>query len=210
MLTTVLKKSLHLVVLLLGITLLSFCVIHLAPGRPVESSGDMNPKMTPEVKQQLIRLYDLDKPLMVQYGLWVRRLLRCDFGRSFADGRPVTEKLLETIPVTLAINGISLLIILGIGIPLGIFGALHHGRFSERLLTIALFAGMAMPTFWLALVLMDLVCVQWGLLPISGLKSLDHDYLSWLGKGADIARHLILPIFVSSVGGQAGFARDGY
>lgn len=207
MLIYLLKKSFSLVILFLGITLLSFCVIHLAPGRPVESSGELNPKMTPEVRQQLIKLYDLDKPLMVQYGLWLKRLIRCDFGRSFAEGRLVTEKLLETIPVTLAINGISLLIILGVGIPLGVFGALYNGRISERLLTIALFAGMAMPTFWLALVLMDLVCVQWGLLPISGLKSLDHEYMSLAGRFLDTGRHLILPVFVSSVGGLAGIAR---
>jgi len=98
-------------------------------------------------------------------------------------------------------------IILAAAIPIGIYSATHRGSLFDRMTTILVFIGFAAPSFWLALLLMDLFGVRLGLLPISGLKSLDYDSLSFLGKGIDLGRHLLLPVFISTFGGLAGFSR---
>src|SRR5215475_5940194 len=114
MLAYTLRRLLLALPLLLGITFISFVVIHLAPGGPTGQMGEMDPGMSPEVKKQLEKLYGLDKPLPVQYWNWLTRLVRLDFGRSFSpDGRPVLTKIAERLPVTLLLNIVELIIIIG-------------------------------------------------------------------------------------------------
>lgn len=201
------KRLLHLIPLFFGITLISFWVIHLAPGRPTGTSEDLNPKVSLEVRQRLEKLYDLDKPLVVQYGLWLKKLARCDFGTSFSDGRPVMEKFWETIPVTFAINAISMLLIFGLGIPIGVIGALKENSAADKAIAAVLFAAFVMPTFWLALLLMDFLGVKLGWLPICGLTSPDYEYYNFFEKIIDLSRHMLLPVLVSCLGGLAGMAR---
>ncbi|HDD44038.1 MAG TPA: ABC transporter permease, partial [Candidatus Desulfofervidus auxilii] len=114
--------------LFLGITLISFIVIHLAPGSPVDIYTEFNPKVSPEFQEKLKKLYGLDKPLYEQYWLWLKRLLKLDFGRSFSpDGRPVWEKIKERLPITITINLLSMFLIFIVAIPLGVIAAVKHG-----------------------------------------------------------------------------------
>ncbi|MDP6686101.1 MAG: ABC transporter permease [Candidatus Omnitrophota bacterium] len=202
-----LRRLIGLIPLLLGITIITFSVIHLAPGKPTDLETQFNPKVSMEARERIAHLYGLDKPLHVQYMDWLKRLVRMDFGLSFMDSRPVIEKIRERIPITLGINLASILLILLIGIPIGVTSAVKEGSFYDRSMTIFVFVGFAIPTFWLSLMLMDLVGVRWGLLPVSGIKSLEFDKFSLGEKIVDIARHLILPIFVSAFGGLAGISR---
>jgi len=167
----------------------------------------MNPRVSPEIQARLIKLYDLDKPLPVQYFHWLKRLIKLDLGRSFVDNRPVAEKILERLPITLVINILALKIILAIGIPLGIASALRPNGLFDKISTFFVFLCFAIPTFWLALLLMNLFSIQLGWLPISGIKSIDFEYFTPVQKILDIGRHLILPIFVSTIGGLAGISR---
>lgn len=207
MLTYIFRRLLGIVPLLIGITLISFLIIHLAPGKPTVLDQAMNPKVTLEARQRLEKLYGLDKPLAYQYFDWLKRLSRFDFGTSFSDNRPVLEKIAERIPLTLSINLISLLLIFLIAVPIGIKSALAPGKNFDKIMTVFVFIGFSLPTFWLALLLMDMVGVKLGWLPISGVKSLNFEYLSPLKKFLDLAKHLILPVFVSSVTGLAGISR---
>ena len=110
----ILKRLGLMVPMLLGITLISFTVIHLAPGTPTDMQTTLNPKASLEAQKRLRELYGLDKPLMVQYGDWLTRLAHLDFGRSFSpDRRPVWDKIKERIGITLSLNLMSLIIILG-------------------------------------------------------------------------------------------------
>src|SRR5918995_552579 len=122
MLLYVLRRVLMTVPLLIGITFVSFVVIHLAPGEPVElQTGDPSIESGAKAKQMLRELYDLDKPIHVQYWTWLTRVVRLDFGRSFApDGRPVIAKIGERLPVTLLLNVIELLIIIAFAVPIGV------------------------------------------------------------------------------------------
>ena len=125
MLLYVLRRVLMTVPLLLGITFVSFLVIHLAPGEPVDlQTSDPSIESSAKSKQMLRELYDLDKPIVVQYWKWLQRIVRLDFGRSFApDGRPVMTKIGERLPVTLLLNVIELLIIIAFAVPIGVMSA---------------------------------------------------------------------------------------
>ncbi|MGE5893555.1 MAG: ABC transporter permease [bacterium] len=202
------KKGIEFIVTLFGITLLSFLVIHLAPGKPTDVLTDMNPKITPEMRERLEKLYNLDKSVIVQYGLWLKRIVRFDFGESFStDRRPVWDKIRERVPITLGIELLSIILILAVAVPIGIMSAVKRYSLFDKATTVFVFVGFATPSFWLALLLMILLGVKLDLLPISGITSLNFETLSLTGKITDIAQHLILPVFVSAFGGLAGISR---
>lgn len=201
------RRAIALVSVFLGITIISFFVIHLAPGKPTDAYTSLNPKVSYEAHIKLERLYGLDKPVHVQYYAWLKRFVKFDFGRSYLDERPVSEKILERLPVTLLINISSLILILAIGIPIGVISAIRRGSVIDRLTTISVFIGFSTPEFWLALILMSLFGITLGWLPISGIKSLDFEYFSVFGKIADVVRHLILPVAISAFGSLAGISR---
>ncbi len=207
MLRFLIKRLIGLVPLFIGITCVSFAVMRLAPGNPLGAAGDMNPKMTVEARARLETLYGLNKPVWMQYADWAGRAARLDFGRSFVDGEKALDKIGRTIPVTLLVNGFSLLVIFIIGIPLGIAGAVHAGKWPDKVLSGAVLAGYSIPTFWLALILMSFFGVHLKLLPVSGLYSLTHDEMTVFEKIGDVARHLVLPLLVASITGFAGISR---
>lgn len=203
-----LKRLVLMVPLFIGITIISFAVIHLAPGSPIDMATDLNPKATAEVKARLRTLYGLDKPLHVQYWNWMSRLVTFDFGNSFSqDGRKVSDKILERLAITIFINVVSLVFILLLAIPIGVLSATYQNSFFDRVTTVLVFVGFAVPHFWLALLLMILFGVHLGWLPISGLKSLNYEYLPFSIQIWDRVSHLILPIFISASGGVAGLSR---
>jgi len=216
MLTYLIKRLLEMIPTLFGITLLSFFIIHLAPGKPTDILTELNPKITPEAREKLEKLYGLDKPIIEQYWSWLKRVVRLDFGESFStDRRPVMEKIWDTkqpllerrLFITFLINILSMLLIFIIAIPIGISSATHQYSLYDKITTVSVFIGFATPAFWLALLLMMLFGIYLDWLPISGLKSMNYDSLSLSGKVWDRTIHLILPVFVSSFGGFAGLSR---
>lgn len=209
MLSYTLRRIILSLPLLLGITVISFAVIRLAPGEPVElQTGELGGKASAQAKQALRELYGLDKPLHVQYWDWLRRIARLDFGRSFQpDAKPVIQKIKERLPVTLLLNVIELGIVLVIAIPLGVLSALRQYSLFDKATTVFVFVGFATPDFWLAILVQILLGVQFGWLPISGLRSLNWEYLSPGAQVWDYLSHLILPIGVVVFGGLAGLSR---
>ena len=204
----ILKRLGLMIPMLLGITLISFTVIHLAPGTPTDMQTTMNPKASLEAQKRLRELYGLDKPLMVQYGDWLTRLVRLDFGRSFSpDRRPVWDKIKERIGITLGLNFMSLIIILGVSIPIGVIAAYRAHSWFDQATTLFVFFGFAMPTFWLALLLIMFFGVYLDWLPISGLTSLNFRQFSFWRKVQDLGAHVTLPVLVAAFGGLAGMSR---
>ena len=209
MLTYALRRILFAIPLLLGITFLSFAIIHLAPGEPTDLiAGDPRLEASAQQRQLLREMYGLDKPIHVQYWNWLTRVVRLDFGRSFSpDGRPVLAKIAERLPITLMLNVVELLIIIALAIPIGVLSATRQYSMFDKVTTVFVFVGFATPDFWLALLLMILFGVQLGWLPISGLRSMNWEYLSFWKQQTDFLAHLILPILVATFGGLAGFSR---
>jgi peptide/nickel transport system permease protein len=201
------KRALLMVPILLGITLLSFSVMHMAPGGPAEAQMEFSAKASAEARERLRKLYGADQPVHKQYLTWLKKFVTLDFGEAFADGRKVKDKILERLPITLTINLLSLFVVLLIAIPIGIMSATHQYSVLDRATTMFVFVGYSMPHFWMALLLIYLFGVQWGVLPISGKESLDTTGFTKLQWLMDRAEHLVLPVFVSAIGGLAGFSR---
>lgn len=149
-----LKRVLLIAPTLLGISIISFIIIHLAPGDPAElkllesdqrATGDIAAQI-----QETRELYGLDQPLYIQYVRWLKRIVTLDFGQSLRDHRPIIEKLREHIPVSMELSGLALLFAYLISIPLGIYSATHRYSAGERVTTVVLFGLYSLPSFWVA------------------------------------------------------------
>jgi peptide/nickel transport system permease protein len=211
--------------MLIGISLISFFIMHLAPGDITDNEASFDPKSSEESRAQLRKLYDLDKPVIVQYGLWLKRMVTLDFGKSFAshqkpvfwqttdkDGNVTKGMIQQALPITLMINIIGLCITLLLAIPLGILAATHYQQWQDRSITLFNFIGFSIPGFWLSLLLMYWLGVVNNWLPISGLHSINYESLDTWAKIKDSVSHLIMPVIIPSVTGLAGitlFVKNG-
>ncbi|MBI1979580.1 MAG: ABC transporter permease [Elusimicrobia bacterium] len=193
--------------LLFGITLLTFLVMQISPGKPTDVLTDLNVKMTAESKERLIELYGLNKPWTVQYWNWLKRVVQLDFGRSFKDDRPVIQKIKERLPASLLLNLLSLSLIFAVALFLGISSAAKRSSLFDKGTTLFVYIGFSAPTFWIALLLMIGFGLKLGIVPISGLHSLNFAELSPLEKGIDLLRHLALPVTVMALTGLAALTR---
>ncbi len=225
MLSYLLKRLFWMVPLLVGISLISFLIMHLAPGDITTSEAGFDPKSSEESRQKLREMYNLDKPVIVQYGLWLQRMVKLDFGNSFAshqrpvfwdskdkEGNITPGMIKEALPITLLINVLSLGLIILIALPLGVISALTQNRLPDRSITLFVFLGFAIPGFWLALLMMYWTGVMHDWLPISGLHSQGAEKLAWWQYAWDSLQHLALPVFISALSGLAGislFVRNG-
>lgn len=211
-----LKRLLQIIPTLLGITLITFLIIQLAPGNPaalkiqMAAQGQIGDKA---ISQQIIedtkKLYGLDKPLPVQYALWVKRVFTLDFGSSFKDHRKVWDKIAERLPITIQLNLISMFLVYLIAIPCGVYSATHSGSFADRLLTLFFFFLYSLPSFWVAVLLIMLFGGGdfWDIFPVYGISSIGAEnwpILTWL---ADRAWHLVLPIVCLTYGEWAYLSR---
>lgn len=210
----VLKRLLLLIPTLFGITLITFLVIQLAPGNPVErklslEEGIKAEAITKDIVEQTKKLYGLDKPIHVRYWIWLKQIATLDFGRSYKDHRPVIEKISERIPVTLSLNIISILLAYLISIPLGVYSALKEGNLSERVITFLLFALYSVPSFWLAMVLIYFLGGGdfWNVFPVYGILSPGAESFSFSRKALDFLWHIVLPVACLTYGDLAYLSR---
>ncbi len=202
------KRLVGMIPLLFGITIISFGMMHLAPGEPSVVGQEFNPKVSAQDIERLRSYYGLDQPLYEQYWSWLKRLAVLDFGQSFSsDGRPVIDKISERIPVTLWVNVLAMLIIIIIAIPIGVASAVRRDSWFDKAMTVFVFIGFAIPSFWLGLLLMIGLGVNLNWLPISGLHDYSWQQMSFWQQQVDMLQHLILPVFVSAIGGLAGMSR---
>lgn len=192
----------------IGITLVCFLVIHLAPGEPTAMQAELNPDITRQAVERMRTHYGLDKPLHIQYLHWMKNLMVLDFGRSISsDERPVWDKIKERLPITIYINIAALLLEFLLAIPLGVLSAVRRGSLYDRTVTVIVFIGFSIPGFWLALICMDYFGVRLGWLPISGIRSFNYAALSLPGQVWDVTKHLMLPVLISAFGSLAGLSR---
>lgn len=197
----------QLLITLFGITLLTFAIMHLAPGDPTDLQTALNPRVSAQAKENLRRLYGLDRPLHIQYLDWLRRSVTLDLGSSFVDGEPVSQKIIGRLPVTVTINLLTLAVIVLVAFPIGILSATRQYSWIDKATTLFVYVGFSLPSFWLALLLMLLFGVSLGWLPLSGFQSLTAAQLSPFERLIDWMRHLVLPVLTASLIGLAGYSR---
>jgi peptide/nickel transport system permease protein len=202
-----LRRLILAVPLLLGISVLTFALLHLTPGNPVQQQMAMNPHFSAASAEALRKLYGMDQPLPVQYWHWLSRLARLDFGLSLRDQQPVLGKILAALPATLFLNLASLVIALGIAIPFGVHSATHPKTRFTRFFTGFTFFSFSFPGFWLALLLQLCLAAWLGLLPISGILSPGIEGAPWWQRLPDFLWHATGPLIVSVFGSWAVMSR---
>lgn len=215
----VIKRILLFIPTLIIITIITFCVCRLAPGDPTEmkigatgesQKTDAKNLINETTKQYYKQKFGLDKPLYQQYFIWIGNMLQGDFGNSFKDNRPVIDKIVERIPITLGMNLVSFFLIYLIAVPIGIYSAAKQYSFTDRLTTVLLFILYSLPNFWVATLAIIFLCnVEYvKIFPTSGIKSLTYDSMTFFEQMKDRFMHFFLPITVLSLGSFAFISRQ--
>ena len=186
---------------LLILLVLSFGLVHLTPG--ATGGVDLNALSGENIEQMRERL-GLDRPLPVQFGDWLWRVVRLDFGDSFIDGQPVREKILDRLPATMLLTGSALVMSLVLAIPLGMVSSLRRNSPIDYGLTVFAFSGVSIPAFWAAIVVIIVFGVELGWFPVQGMESVGRDVES---HAVDVLHHLVLPAAVLGLEGTAALTR---
>ncbi|MET0900346.1 MAG: ABC transporter permease [Mycobacterium sp.] len=193
------RRLLYTLVVLFGVLIVVFALVHLVPGDPVRIA--LGTRYTPEAYAALRSASGLDRPLIEQFFSYIGSALTGDLGVSFRNGDPVTVTLLERLPATVSLAVVGILIALAIAVPAGIYSALHEGRLSDGIVRVTSQFGVSVPDFWMGILLIALFSTTLGWLPTSGYRPLLSDPVGWL-------QHLILPAL--TVGVVAGAIMTRY
>ena len=200
----VLRRLVQSLPILLGVAVISFSLVHLAPGEPIDRFR--TPTVRPEQLEGLIQLYGLDRPLLEQFWSWITTYVQIwrpeAWGYSFLDGQPVLQKIGERIPATLLLGGTALLVTVVLAIPLGILAAVRQYSWADRLITSLATIGYSIPSFLLGLYLLFYGGVVLGAFPLFGMESFGSE-----GDPIDIGWHLVLPVASLAIQQVAGWSR---
>lgn len=184
----------------LGITVIAFFLMHLAPGGPGEVL--LSPNASPAQIAQFQKNLGLDQPLPIQYIDWLGQILQGNFGTSFSDGSPVLPLILARMPNTILLMATALFLTYVISLPLGIISAVRQYSWADTLITLLSFVGMSMPEFWLGFIVIIIFAVQLRWFPVGGMYTLGAPF-----SLSNRIMHLILPASVLAIGGIAGHMR---
>jgi len=184
-----------------------FIIMHLAPGDPASMRYGLNPDISDSARARFNDMYELDKPVLYQYVSWMKRFVRLDFGNSFIDDKPVMAKIFSRLPATLFLQGLSLIVILCIAIPIGVIAAVKRNKPFDKITTVLVFIGYAMPSFWLALLAIYFFGFKLGWFPISGMDSWYTEYLDPFFRIKDLLWHTVLPVMATAFTGVAALSR---
>lgn len=178
------RRLLYSAVVMVGVVVVVFTLVHLVPGDPVRIA--LGTRYTPEAYEALRQASGLDKPMWQQFFGYLGSALTGDLGVSFRNGDPVTLILLERLPATVSLAVVGVLLALLIALPAGIWSALHEGRLSDAIVRVGSQFGVSIPDFWMGILLIALFATTLGWLPTSGYRPLLQDPAGWL-------RHIVLP-----------------
>lgn len=185
------RRLAQLVPMLFFISLVSFLLVKLAPGDPIQAY--ITPRMNPEDIERIRQSLGLDKPIFMQYLLWLKNVLQGDLGYSLIYHRPVLTMIAERIPATLGLMGASLIMAMLLAIPLGLLAGAYKHRWLDHFLNMFAYIGISVPIFWFGILLITVFSVQLNWLPSMGMRTIGVED-SWL----DVVRHGILPCIALS------------
>ena len=199
------KRLLTTLALLVVISLLSFWLIHVAPGDP--TAAMMDPRISAADKAQILHNLGLYQPWWIQYGHWITQVLRGNWGTSYSSGQPVLTLIAQRLIPTFILSFSTLIISFWISIPLGLWSAYRRRKPTDHTISMLTLVGMATPTFWLGLLLILLFALQWNLFPTSGWMDPEKMGAPVLEQWANILAHLALPLLTLVLGSLAGLVR---
>ncbi|HHY76095.1 MAG TPA: ABC transporter permease [Firmicutes bacterium] len=205
--TYIIRRLLQMIPLLIGISIVNFTIMHLAPGDPVDLLVERN--ATAEERARIRELYGLNDPIYVQYFRWLSHVLRGDFGKSFVDGQSVSKTILERLPYTLYLNFLIMVVIYAVAVPIGIISALKQYSKFDHIMTTLAFLGQAVPSFWIGLILIYFFGLKLDWLPISGVGTIGLNVRTagFWATFVDRAAHVVMPVIVVAFGSLTGVAR---
>ena len=205
----IVKRILWMIPTIIGIVTITFVLTRLRPDpmtqKMLSPDGMKDTAASEQYLEEIRHYYGYDKPIYVQYGIMWKNIATLDFSTSRIDHRPVIEKIAEALPVTLALNIITIFIVYLISVPLGIYSAINENSLSDRILTLFLYILYSLPSFWVALLLMKYLSGgdYLDIFPLTGLTSDNYEEFNWYEKIYDLLWHLSLPVFVSVYGSFA-------
>jgi peptide/nickel transport system permease protein len=199
--TYIVRRVLLMVPVLFIVTVLAFSVTMLLPGDPALAILGVEGARNEQAYQALRQELGLDQPVPVQYVRWLGRTMHGDFGRSALNHQPVADAIWQRLPVTLELGVLSLVMSIVLAVPLGIYAAVHHDTVFDLVISLVSFAGIAMPGFWLAILLIYLLTLDFNLLPATGFVPLNESLVGNL-------RYLAMPVFTLGIESTAGLMRQ--
>ena len=214
------RRLLLIIPTFIGITIMVFAITRFVPGGPIEriiaqarqmgtlegtgttgsSAGMQTQPLSEEQIEALKKYYGFDKPILVSYFAWLGKVLRGDLGVSTRYYDPVWEMIRERIPISLYFGGISLVLVYGICIPLGIVKAIRHKRPFDNISSVVVFIGYAIPGWVIGVLMLVLFASHWEIFPLGGLVSDDFEDFTVIGKFLDIIWHTVLPLIAYMLG----------
>ncbi len=189
------RRILLAIPIALGVSVICFALVYLAPGDPLQSL--IPPDARPEDVEQIKRLYGFDKPVPVQYFLWLTRAISGDLGMSLQTGRPVLLEVMNALSNTIVISAGAVLIAFTLAFGMGILAAYHIGRPTDRVVTAAAVVGVSIPNYWLGIVLVIIFAVKLGVLPATGMGSKGSTSFSLLDW--EQVKYAILPVLTMAL-----------
>ena len=201
----ILKRTLQAIPILLGASTLIFFLMHAAPGDP--TSIYIRPDIDPAVIEQMRRNLGLDQPVHVQYVRWLSSFAQGDFGFSFSQKRPIIDIIKDTLPNTLLLSGVALVIIFAVGVLVGTIQAVRQYSWVDNVATVGAFFFYSMPSFWFGLMLILILSYKFQLLPASQMTSVNFEFLPSGEQWMDRLKHLLMPAIALGIGSAASVAR---
>lgn len=192
--------------ILFAVSIITFFILHAAPGDPADLM--MNPRTKPEDRARIRKNLGLDKPVYIQYFIWLKNLTtKGDLGYSMVDGRPVSKIIMERLPATLALMGVSYFLSILIAIPLGVYTVLHRNSVFDHILTFFSFLGLSIPSFWLALMAILFFVVKFNVIPFITIGPPSFEGMNFFEMMWAIFLCMFLPVMVITVRNLAGWSR---
>ena len=209
MVAFLLRRLSTALVTLVGICAATFVLIHAAPGDPVDIyvASLRSTSVSPEIARTVRRIHHLDRPLVIQFGYWLRDAVTLDFGDSILEPGSLRDRIARALPATVLLNSAALLLALLIAVPIGFLSAMWPRRFLDQSSRLIFFLLYSLPNFWVALILIRVFAVRLQILPLFGMTSDDFERFSTAGRVRDLALHMILPVVTLAYSQLALFAR---
>ncbi|NOY78877.1 MAG: ABC transporter permease [Calditrichaeota bacterium] len=201
LISIILKRIAHSIVLLLAVLTFTFLIIHLVPGSPVDYLTD--PRLSPETIATIQKNIGADDSLPIQYVHWLKNFLTGDFGYSFSQQRPVTDVLKDAIPATLVLTVSAFLLELMLGIFFGVLAAINYHQRLGHFINLVSLTLFGIPEFWLGLMAILLFSIKWHLFPTGQTATVGMHHAPFLSYLLDLLHHLVLPVLVLALGSAA-------
>ena len=195
----IVKRITQTAIVLIGVTLVTFIMMHMAPGQPLQANPEL--RLDPTAVERWLQMRQLDKPLTAQYISWISRICGGDFGVSLFHNRPVMELIGERLPATLLLTGSALLVAMATALPFGIISAVYNGKWADRIIGSLSMCFLSIPGFWLGMLMIMVFSYRLRLLPAVGMMSPGD------GSMADLLKHMVMPVCTLAAGSFAYYVR---